>query len=242
VGRYASHLEPFAVRALLDRLSPVKDEIVLIGGQALNFWAERYEQTSELFAASPYTSKDIDFYGGAAQVERCASLLGATHRVYTPSDATASAGYVTTTEGVQIDFVHSPKGLKPSEIMRRSVSFPSVRVMHPIHVMISRAANVVHIPRTDTHSLDQLRAARYVVREFIRRDVLQRGAIKFARKLNEEAFDVVISDDGLTVWGQYAIDLFEAVLPDAELGERFTTIRYPQMRIRLTSLRASARV
>lgn len=40
----------------------------LVGGQALNLWAERYSAAApELDSYGPYTSKDVDFFGTADQ-------------------------------------------------------------------------------------------------------------------------------------------------------------------------------
>ncbi len=108
--------------------------------------------------------------------------------------------------------------------------------MHPIHVLISRAANVVHIPRTDDHALQQLRASVFVVREFVR-EVLMKPDVKAALKLNEEAFHVAKSDDGQAVWHAHEIDVFAAVLQDWPFGAKFANIRYPQMRKQLDALR-----
>jgi hypothetical protein len=225
---------------LLERLRPLTDEVVLIGGQALSFWAERFSSAEELSASGPHTSKDIDFFGDQKRVEQCARILEATPHYYSPSDRTVSAGYVVTSDGVHVDFVHSPKGLKPGEIHERAIAFPSLRVMHPVHVMKSRAANVVHIPRTDAHALKQLRASAYVVREFIRRDVVASGAIKPARKLNEWAFEVAGSSDGLEVWRRHAVDLFEAVLLDPRLGEKYAPGSYARMQREITRRRGRA--
>ena len=49
---------------------------VLIGGQAVNYWAERYFQTEpELKTLQPFTSEDIDFKGGKQDVKRIAEQL-----------------------------------------------------------------------------------------------------------------------------------------------------------------------
>ncbi len=213
------------------------DDIVLIGGQALNFWAERYRTISELASAAPFTSKDIDFCGESADVERCAKLLGASHKLYGPKDRSVCTGIVTTTDGVQLDFVHTPRGVQSYEVHRRAIRLEQIRVMHPIHVLVSRAANIVQIPRHTPHALKQLRASVFVVREFVR-EVLTRGDIKSAQKLNENAFDVAIGSDGLAVWREHAIDVFAAVLVDPALGENFAALRYPQMQQRVDALRS----
>ncbi|MHB8878784.1 MAG: hypothetical protein ACYC8T_34215 [Myxococcaceae bacterium] len=53
------------------------DAIVLVGGQAVNFWADYYAKTDPVLAGrQPFTSKDIDFRGNQKAVESCAERLG----------------------------------------------------------------------------------------------------------------------------------------------------------------------
>jgi hypothetical protein len=50
---------------------------IVIGGQAVNYCAEHYLSTEpELARFRPFTSEDIDFKGGHADVERIAAQLG----------------------------------------------------------------------------------------------------------------------------------------------------------------------
>lgn len=216
-------LAPEAVGALLGQLRPVLNDIVLIGGQALNLWVERYAVgCAELREIAPLTSKDIDFFGSAAHAEVCAKLVGGTCHTFGHGNRTVAAGVVTTPDGIEIDLVHTPLGVAPDDIARRAIQLPSVRVMHPLHVLMSRAANVVHIPRTDEHSLMQLRAAVYVVREFIE-ETLRETTVRVALRLNEWAFEAAMSDDSLSAWHAHKIDFFEAVLVDAAFGPDFAT-------------------
>jgi hypothetical protein len=63
------------VEPLLRRLGDAK--LVLVGGQAVNFWAEVYApRVSEIAANAPYTSKDIDFCGDRSAVTDCANRIG----------------------------------------------------------------------------------------------------------------------------------------------------------------------
>lgn len=238
MGPDAPHLSPAAVHELLDQLKPAQSELVLIGGQALNLWAERYASAApELAAAAPFTSKDIDFLGTAEQVARCAALVGGTHQLFRVSDRTAAAGVVTTPSGFEIDLVRAPRGVRPDELAARAVTLLSTRVMHPIHVLASRAANVVHIPRSDEHSLKQLKAAVIIVREFIREVLRDRGA-REAHPLNEWVFKIAESDDSLAVWHSFNIDLFASVLLVPELGEPFASQRYPRMAAKIAAMRS----
>ena len=144
MGRDGTVLDPTVVRGLLQKLRPAASDVVLIGGQALNFWAERYGNAPELAGAAPYTSTDIDFYGQREHVTRCAQLLGGESTLYGPRDRSICSGIVTTADGVQIDFVTTPRGVPASEVPRKAITFAHGRVMHPIHVLMSRAANVSH--------------------------------------------------------------------------------------------------
>jgi hypothetical protein len=40
----------------------LSDGAFIVGGQALNIWAERYSAVAELADFGPYTSKDIDYF------------------------------------------------------------------------------------------------------------------------------------------------------------------------------------
>ena len=68
---------------------------VLIGGQAVNYWAERYLSTEpELEKLQPFTSQDIDFKGGRTDVVRIARQLNLTPS-YPPKVAiTALSGFI----------------------------------------------------------------------------------------------------------------------------------------------------
>ena len=49
---------------------------VLIGGRAINYWAERYMAVKpQLKPLQPFTSADIDFKGGRNDVQRIACRL-----------------------------------------------------------------------------------------------------------------------------------------------------------------------
>jgi hypothetical protein len=231
----APRIGPVDVAELLARLGSFRDEIILIGGQALNLWSERFAPRCPALA-TPNTSKDIDFYGKPAQVSKCARLLDAPYKIYGPKDRTPCSGSVQH-GAVQIDFVHTLAGVSASELKDLSPPLKSVRVMHPIHVLTTRLANVVELGRTDEHSLRQLRAAVLVVREFIRQEILERGEVKAARQLNEQAFDLSASANGLAAWHRHQIDAFEAVLVDPRLGASFVKIKYARMQADLAALR-----
>jgi hypothetical protein len=68
---------------------------LLIGGQAVNYWAERYrsiEPSLELF--QPFTSEDIDFKGNRSDVELIAKQLNLKPAFSDPKEMTSLAGVI----------------------------------------------------------------------------------------------------------------------------------------------------
>jgi hypothetical protein len=68
---------------------------VLIGGQAVNYWAERYSPAEpELESLQPFTSQDIDFKGNRDDVQRIAEQLESSPNYPSKVAMTALAGIV----------------------------------------------------------------------------------------------------------------------------------------------------
>lgn len=68
---------------------------ILIGGQAVNYWAERYfNEEPELKALQPFTSEDIDFKGGKEDVKRIADQLNLMAGFPSKMERTALAGCI----------------------------------------------------------------------------------------------------------------------------------------------------
>ncbi len=146
------------VKPILSRLERIADSVVLVGGQAVNFWAELYApRVPAIDGEAPFTSKDIDFCGDVRAVRICADRLGGTSRIATMDDHTPNAGVVTFIDdlGVKrtIDFLDAPLGLRADEVRRLAIpaeildaagkpAGPPFLIMHPVQVMESR----VHTP------------------------------------------------------------------------------------------------
>ena len=99
---------------------------VLIGGQAVNYWAERYFQTERLLKSlQPFTSEDIDFKGGKEDVRRIAEQLGLMPNYPSKVAMTALAGCVAFQIGdlrSNIEVVRSVSPTQPGEHRRTVVS------------------------------------------------------------------------------------------------------------------------
>ena len=113
-------LEQFS--GVLKIRNAVGQPFILIGGQAVNYWATRYlEREPDLKSWQPFTSKDIDFQGNLDDVLRTASVLGRPTRLPHKKMMTAFAGGVSWPIGAdisQVEFVRTLPGVKNSEVQR----------------------------------------------------------------------------------------------------------------------------
>jgi hypothetical protein len=165
---------PAQIKPVLEALS--RTEGVIIGGQAINLWAERYQK--ECFPWTelrPYTSFDLDVLGSRADVLRCSEALDADPYLPGPAENTANSGKVVVRIGgadFEIDFLHTPTGLSPAEVreLAREVQFENIplKVLHPLHCLESKTVNLATLPQTagERQDLKHLRLSIAIVREY----------------------------------------------------------------------------
>jgi hypothetical protein len=244
------------VRPVLAKLAVLERELVLVGGQAVNFWAAYYEhRVPDLARESPFTSKDIDFCGDQRTVRVCAERLGGKARLATFDDATPNVGTVVFVDAAGVtrtlDVVSSPFGLNgdevhatalPVEILddARAVTGASFYVMHPVLSMESRVHNVMGLAaQYDTEQgRKQLRASIVCAGEFLR-DVLEgrmdaADPIRSVMKLNERVFRFATRDrDARELYRSRGVDPAAVLIDDDRLPPSFRSTRLPQMRVEL---------
>ena len=246
------------VRPVLAKIVDLERDLVLVGGQAVNFWASLYQaRVPALAREAPFTSKDIDFCGDQRAVRACAERLGGTPRVATFDDATPNSGTVVFVDAAGVtrtlDVVTAPYGLDSAEVHDTAVpvelpddtgASAGVRfyVMHPVLCMESRVHNVVGLPGAYDTELGrkQLRLSILFAREFLL-DVLDArvGADDPARtalKLNERIFRFCMRDHhAKDLYREKGIDPAAAILDDARLPAAFLEKRLPRLREQLAA-------
>jgi hypothetical protein len=246
------------VRPVLAKIADLERELVLVGGQAVNFWASFYQRRVPALAReAPFTSKDIDFCGDKRTVRVCAERLGGTPRVATFDDATPNNGTVVFVDAAGItrtlDIVSAPFGLEAAEVHDTAVPVELADdagvstgvhfyVMHPVLCMESRAHNVVGLPGSyDTlQGRKQLRLSVVFARAFLL-DVLDGGidaedAVRTVLKLNERIFRFCTRDrHAKELYQARGVDPAEALVDDARLPTAFRERRLPQMREQLAA-------
>ncbi|MBK7580872.1 MAG: hypothetical protein IPI67_11760 [Myxococcales bacterium] len=241
---------PLSFSDALDILRRIGGQkIVLVGGQAVNYWAERYaHNVKALRAAMPFTSKDIDFQGLRPDVEECARRLGGKALLASFDDNTPNSGVVHFKDrhGHErtIDFLANVAGVNEKQLLATAVPVPlprsggEVLVMHPSLCLESRAHNVARLPGYDTPAArKQLRAAIYCAREFIA-EALAAGEVRQALKMSERIFKFSLKNTAVRLAMDKNIDVFRAVQSHRAMPENFRKRRYPQMVVELAKERA----
>ena len=130
---------------MLQQLGDLTSKIVLVGGQALAFWANHY--ADRIRPTGPVNSKDIDFCGFTDAVEIAAERLGGTFQIPEPFSNTPNTGLVAFKDRRgqerRMDFLGDVYGLDSKEVIEWAieVEVPVVggdiafKVMHPFHCL-----------------------------------------------------------------------------------------------------------
>ena len=127
---------------------------VLIGGQAVNYWAERYLSTeAELEKLQPFTSQDIDFKGGRTDVVRIAQQLNLTPS-YPPKIAmTALSGLIPFQIGTlksSIEIVRRIPGISDhidTPAVQAEWNEKTIRVLDPISLLACKLELAATVPQ-----------------------------------------------------------------------------------------------
>jgi hypothetical protein len=228
-------LTPEDVQKVLSICSP---RGLLVGGQALAFWADHLQVERPANLVSGVTA-DADFIADSALAKDLARRLG--WQIWIPAldDATTQTGKVThrtKSGGVkQVAFLSGVVGLTTKDLARRAIEMevPNIghlRVIHPIDVLDSRIQNLHVLPekRTDA-GIAQGRLAVAVARAFIRQEVADRDE-RVGLKLLERVADIASDIAAVRVFLLYGIDPLKAVpLEDFRTSSALHKVRWPKI-------------
>ena len=240
-------LTPEDVQKILSICSP---RGLLVGGQALAFWADhlRVERPANLISG---VTAGADFIGDSLLAKDLGKRLGWQTWIPALDDSTPQTGKVThrtkTGQVKQVDFLSGVVGLTTKDLARRAIEMevPDIgrlRVIHPIDVLDSRIQNLHLLPekRTDA-GIAQARLAVDVAREFIRLEVATRGE-RVGLKLLERIADIAADIAAVRVFLLYGIDPLQAVpLVDFRTTSALHKVRWPQIVSEVSQKRESLR-
>ena len=213
---------PHEIKPILQALA--QTGAIIIGGQAVNLWAEHYQSESPPWKElRPYTSFDLDVLGNRTDVLRCGQALDAEPFFPLPSENTVNSGKLVTKiedSDFEIDFLHSPTGLSPAEVIElaRIITFETVplKVLHPLHCVESKTVNLATLSQDagDRQDLKHLRLSIASLRQHLIKLTLDGGSepllLRWAHRIRTNANHEL----GLLAAMKYGIDFQEAIPAD----------------------------
>lgn len=223
----------FAADQLRKLLSGVGRNGVLVGGQALAFWADYYRIA--LDDALPVVSKDADFLGDRALVERISEMSGG-HASFPPRKAmSALIGQVTielaNDQFLDVDVLHKIVGVRADSVKRRAEDVDldglKFKVMHPIDVLQSRIWNLATLKdKQNEMGMLQTDLAVQVVRRYIA--AIAGDNEKLALKAVEKVVDMAKSSAGRRA-AFFGVNFTSAIPARSIRSEEFHRTRWPRL-------------
>lgn len=153
----------------------------MIGGQAVNYWAEHYlADEPDLRKSAPFTSEDIDFQGNRDDVRQIAEQLKLTpvfpHKVV----MTALAGAIPFRIGKlasNIEVVRDVPGVTAAAVEAMAVGAEwngrQIRVLDPISLLLCKVKLAVTFSQENRQDIEHLKIVFFCVRGFLREVLLE---------------------------------------------------------------------
>lgn len=149
---------------------------ILIGGQAVNFWATRYISVEPGMAAwLPFTSRDIDFKGTRSDAVLIGQQLSLNPKLPPIMAITALAGAIPLTidgHPSNIEIVRSIPGVSDQDAekhaIEREFEGETIRVLDPISLLHAKAKLALLVSQKDRRDVDHVKILIYCVRAFLR--------------------------------------------------------------------------
>jgi hypothetical protein len=152
---------PLPPKDYLDALEGVKG-LFIVGGQAVNLWAEVLLTPEETLKLGPFTSYDIDFFGTSDTVLEIAQATGwrpafAPHNTASPVIARFE-GKTATGNTLVIEVLHSLYGIAPDEMAKPiALKFDgrTYRTLSPPTLLKAKLANCAGLDQTERDDVRQ---------------------------------------------------------------------------------------
>lgn len=152
------------------------DKTVLIGGQAVSFWARYFGIVSRL----PALTRDIDYLGTKAEASLVASRLNIPHtlKVATLDDATPNTAVLLVSmkgydEPIIIDYLASILGVRSTDIQKSAVTIQidgqMLQVLHPLQLLQAKIWNLCKLEEKRTvEGIEQARLSVEIVAAYVK--------------------------------------------------------------------------
>jgi hypothetical protein len=214
------------------------DNTVLIGGQAVAFWIDRFGIQPHL----PALTEDIDYLGTKAEARRVSARLKIPHKLKiatfddnTPNSAFLSVELAGYPEPVLIDYLATIVGVDSKAIQRSAVVVQfegePLRVLHPLQLLQAKIWNLYQLPVKRTpEGIEQARLAIEIAAAFIEHaDLSQRELLDAIEAIGKFAATTPARFAAAS-YGLHCLKAIPAsVLKKGVLPDDFHAKRWPQI-------------
>jgi hypothetical protein len=242
------------LQAIFCRLAAEKWRAIIVGGQAVNLWAMRFEDLrSSLRSYRPYTSRDLDFYGGRVEAKRLLAILGGRGKLNDGTDPSPNAAVIEVLiegrAGLVINVLTGVYGVSSSELSRTAVQWTpresgidcELNVMHPLLLLESKLACLRGLSQHGRQDQKHCEMMLLVVNAWLANQTSQPRSIF---KAVERIAALMQTPDGLHADG-LGIDLWDSISLEQWKSDinyaLFFEKRLPQIREEIEQIRASYR-
>ncbi len=161
---------------ILQIRNPEGRPYILIGGQAVNYWAGRYlAYEAGLKKHIPFTSEDIDFCGNREDVRHVAEQLKSVPVYPHKISMTALAGVVPVRIGeldTNVEIVRGVPGVTSTTVEALAVemewSGKTIRVLDPISLLVCKVELALTVSQQKRQDVEHLKILFLCVRGFLR--------------------------------------------------------------------------
>jgi hypothetical protein len=155
-------------------------QIVVVAGQAVNFWADRYSlDEPRLMALRPFTSRDLDLFGDIANAYRIAQQAHAKLEIPRKTLASPVMANINIAMGKLtrvVQFLRSVRGVSDREITQYAIPFTrgrsTIYFADPITMLKAKIHNLVELPQTGRNDERHVEILRFCVPLFLEREFL----------------------------------------------------------------------
>lgn len=196
---------------------------VLVGGQAVNFWAQLYAQKlPELKPWQPFLSKDCDVYGNREVAQRMQEKSGWTLSLFPPREMAVAA--LVASDGRTMEVLNAVRGLTPKDFERMCVRVQVgerfLWILNPVALLKAKLANVAELDQSERQDRRHVSILIPVVREFLSQALSEARAGEDSERdvvtLMEAALVVAIIADANS-WADALGARFAKLLPLAQM-------------------------
>jgi len=219
------------------------NDAVLVGGQALSFWAQYYGiplQLAEYEGAS--ISKDADFLGKLKNLDAIQEAFGDSAQKMLPprQGMTALVGSVhirlSDAEYVNIDVIHKVVGLDANHVMKTAMKVQMgdafFLIMHPLDVLESRVANLAQLKdkqQPKSNGKVQAHLAICVARRYVQELAADPENEAKALRAIEKIVAIAKNSAGRRVSRDYDVNFGWAIPEHSIRSEAFHHHRWPRL-------------